>query len=642
MQILKLLYVFDVGDHVYKIFFRPQRPPKTLLSLLTKLRNLPTQNADLEILRDATDYILSTPEDCWPTSQDIKKFLVCVYKAVFAGTDFSICSIIIDTMITVYSRRSNVCSYSMAVELLLDEHRREFLYDAPEKYLALLKHFSGKHVAVRPEAINSFVYKNSHTVPFLQLAVSKPWAFYQFSRYLATMVKQEEVSDCIKQILFLHSTISPEDFILSCRLQLAELKVSMDDFNTCAHFKELRPILLDWDGTASFPEVMKHHVDIAYYQSCKEFTMAAVDDAEVHTSECFIAQHIKTLFEKMSEMLPHVLQFAVHITGSVGEGTKVGRPDELDIQLELPNLSNIITNVKIGCNGNVDIKTEDNELLKNCQVTDSFSYALIKQKLSATVFGNMFNAKLQECLRSLDWNDNPLRVIGTSHPWHLIWIQPGNYCGMHIFIDVVPVITISQDVAHFTNGLQNEYRPDSVADRIGDMLGIPKYHNVKVMLKWGKPCGRHRWYCTVVDSELDIMNSLPNALFEAYKLVKLLLEIDHWQQGGHYAHAEKPVSSYMLKNALFWILHAEIMKEETTGWQVLKCINSEPSRSTRITYCEASVQWATRIIEYVSRMTEETNTLRSFFISDVFLYKNNYDLNAVRAICHKLTHLLKT
>ena len=183
----------------------------------------------------------------------------------------------------------------------------------------------------------------------------------------------------------------------------------------------------------------------------------------------------------------------------------------------------------------------------------------------------------------------------------------------------------------------NDYRAAAVKARQGELVRDAQQHGIKLMLKWGKPGGRHRWSCTVSASEQQVMFSIPNTIRNAYKVVKTLLEVDYWQRGGHYAHAEKLITSYMVKNAMFWLLYDDIKHGRC---EKLELKQSLPASDESPVNCEESRQWAIRIVEYLKQETEERLSLRSFFISNVFLYNNCY-LRGIRDTCEKFLRFLR-
>ena len=73
-----------------------------------------------------------------------------------------------------------------------------------------------------------------------------------------------------------------------------------------------------------------------------------------------IQKSVTDLFQELSGRMPEGLQYSMKLAGSVGEGTKVGRYDEFDIQLQMDALSAIVQRVHVGYTGNAEIMVKLN------------------------------------------------------------------------------------------------------------------------------------------------------------------------------------------------------------------------------------------------------------------------------------------
>lgn len=566
------------------------------------------------------DELLSTHSENM-TENDFKRFFGIVLGAIFLGSDCRLCLCVIESLIEKSLVQN--ANYSKAAEMMLDVRKHHFVLTAGETYLSLLKYFIGKNVTLKAKQVNELVVNES----FLHLAACNPGLFQQMCTCLYAMVRKDKLSVIAQKLFSVYCNADP--LLPKCNLlrSLDYLGVNTDDYDTCGQMQECLTLICNGACQNNHHSVHCNYSDRSYLHFCNNMTTYKPVkilqlSRDFYNPSQIVLNKITKLFEEISLCLPTQLQYSVKVAGSVAEGTKVGRPDEFDIQLELIGLSSSVTTVYIGYTGNARIFSD-----------------LGLQYENPEQFGVLLSESLKKIVQSLNWLVKPFFVKTVTHPWEVIWVEPGPCRGMHIFIDVVPIIVLDPQIVEvrFNRAKFNEYRPIEVVRRLGLIIQEPQTYDrpIKLMLKWGKPGGKPRWNCTISASERDIMDSLPAVVRKGYKLVKWLLEIDYWHRGAHYAHAAKPITSYMVKNAMFWLLFHDIRRGDCEKLRI--CVQHFENESQNI-YSDADLgarDWACRILDYLKKETEEGLALKSFFISNIFLYSSCH-LPSIRQTCEKL------
>lgn len=573
--------------------------------------------------------------------------------------------------------------WSQATKLLLNfRHCRMFFEVSITKYLILIEMMHGRGATVLSDTAKHLLEPKHRTaeLPLQRIIGKNPLKYIQLLSVVLKMMKPQDLPNILPEaselIQLLCEMVPGSVFHVLQNVHFKEVFVTslLAAIPAGVEFDHKSgPCTLYWKDRRLHCPVHKEgcsHCDFLYYQEHQVISHEQLERAHfkgyISAAEgILITEAVTSLFEQVNNLIDcPLLQFKVKVTGSVRERTKVGRLDELDIHLEI-DLSDHVRYVTVNYAGNAEVRTTypleketrctvysaglpkkpilqdyltpENWLLITSQdlsaedpttvnaIFSFYSQVTKFEKINNETLGEVIISTLRDYLDLVDWNKLPLRVTNTANPWKLLWLAEGPYYGMKIDLDVVPIIDLSRlgilIGVEYNNEDNNDYLPQVVRDRQGLILQEPNWYPMKLHMKWGKPGSQHRLCCTVSRSELEIMDSLPPVLLNAVRLVKWLIEVDYWQQGAHYADADKPLTSYMVKNALFWILHHDIKAVKLS-----KLAREETSKDqdTNVATLAAAKEWAILILEFLKEQAELGTMMPSFFISNAFLFNDSH------------------
>ncbi|XP_020601745.1 uncharacterized protein LOC110040813 isoform X1 [Orbicella faveolata] len=345
---------------------------------------------------------------------------------------------------------------------------------------------------------------------------------------------------------------------------------------------------------------------------------------EINTLMGRIARGVKELDTRMG--------FTPVLSGSMSEGTKIGRMDEFDFLLYMHSVAELL-----------DIREADDTIpgfvkmnakpdLSKGQSQDIF----IGDKLVASVFGRYLYSLIQRVLGREDtwldlhfyWDKGPLKVSAATSQvcnLELRWVGR-EYNNLSISVDLAPVIH-----------LQNWWPKAVVEQTLLLPKSVKNYGSLIVVCK-AAPAepfeGGHESYFRLSYSHMEtrIFNSLPLDIKYSYVLAKILMENISKLVPNHHS-GRTNISSYMLKMA-FFTQYEHFLK---SGNQKNKQIQSFSE--------EIPVENVRRLTSSMFAQLEnciKSRNLPSFFLppQNIIRYHSRISI-ADREICMILHQLLK-
>ena len=345
---------------------------------------------------------------------------------------------------------------------------------------------------------------------------------------------------------------------------------------------------------------------------------------EINTLMKRIARDVKELDTRMG--------FTPVLSGSMSEGTKIGRMDEFDFLLYMHSVAELL-----------DIKEADDTIpgfvkmnAKRDLSKDQRQAIFIGDKLVASVFGCYIYSLIQRVLGREDtwldlhfyWDKGPLEVSGgTSQVCNLELRWVGReYNNLSISVDLAPVIH-----------LQNWWPKALVEQTLLLPKAVKDYGSLIVVCKPApeEPFEEgHESYFRLSYSHLEtsIFNSLPLDIKYSYVLAKILMENRSKLVPSHHS-GRTDISSYMLKMAFF-----------TQYEKFLKSGNDEDKQIQSFSE-EIPVENVRRLTSSMFAQLEnciKNKKLPSFFLppQNIIRYHSRISI-ADREICMILHQLLK-
>lgn len=266
-----------------------------------------------------------------------------------------------------------------------------------------------------------------------------------------------------------------------------------------------------------------------------------------------IKEEINTLLKRIARGVKELdtrMGFTPVLSGSMSEGTKIGRMDEFDFLLYMHSVAELL-----------DIKEADDTIpgfvkmnAKGDLSKDQSQGIFTGGKLVASVFGSYIYSLIQRVLGREDiwldlhfyWDKGPLEVSGgTSNVCNLELRWVGReYNNLSISVDLAPVIH-----------LQNWWPKALVEQTLLLPKAVKDYGSLIVVCKPApeEPFeGGHESYFRLSYSHLEtsIFNSLPLDIKYSYVLAKILMGNISKLVPNHHS-GRTHISSYMLKMAFF-------------------------------------------------------------------------------------------
>jgi len=344
---------------------------------------------------------------------------------------------------------------------------------------------------------------------------------------------------------------------------------------------------------------------------------------EINTLMGRIARGVKELDTRMG--------FTPVLSGSMSEGTKIGRMDEFDFLLYMHSVAELL-----------DIKEADDTIpgfvrmnAKPGLSKDQIQNIFIGDKLVASVFGCYLYTLIQRVLGRENtwvylhfyWDKGPLELLGgtTISSLELRWVGR-EYNNLCISVDLAPVIH-----------LQNWWPKAVVEETLLLPKAVKHYGSLIVVCKpapaeafeGGNESYFRLSYCHM---ETRIFNSLPLDIKCSYVLAKILKENISKLVPNHHS-GRTYISSYMLKMAFF-----------TQYEHFLKSGNQENKQIQSFSE-EIPVENVRRLTSSMFAQLEnciKNRNLPSFFLPPQNIIRYHYRISiADREICMILHQLLK-
>lgn len=345
---------------------------------------------------------------------------------------------------------------------------------------------------------------------------------------------------------------------------------------------------------------------------------------EINTLMSRIARGVKELDTRMG--------FTPVLSGSMSEGTKIGRMDEFDFLLYMHSVAELM-----------DIKEADDTIpgfvkmnakpdLSRDQSQDIF----IGNKLVASVFGCYIYSLIQRVLGREDtwldlhfyWNKGPLNIYGGTLQvcnLDLRWVGR-EYNNLSISVDLAPVIH-----------LQNWWPKAVVEKTLLLPNAVKNYGSLIVVCKPApeEPFeGGHESYFRLSYSHMEtsIFNSLPLDIKYSYVLAKILMKNISKLVPNHHS-GRTYISSYMLKMAFF------------TQYEHFLQSGNQEDKEIQSSSEEIPVENVRRLTSSIFAQLEnciKSKNLPSFFLppQNIIRYHSRISI-ADREICMILHQLLK-
>lgn len=349
-----------------------------------------------------------------------------------------------------------------------------------------------------------------------------------------------------------------------------------------------------------------------------------------------IKEEISTLMKRIARGVKELdtrMEFTPVLSGSMSEGTKIGRMDEFDFLLYMHSVAELL-----------DIKEADDTIpgfvkmnAKPDLSKDQRQAIFIGDKLVASVFGGCIYSLIQRVLGREDtwldlhfyWDKGPLKVSqGTSKVCNLVLRWVGReYKNLSISVDLAPVIH-----------LQNWWPKALVEQTLLLPKAVKDYGSLIVVCKPApeEPFeGGHESYFRLSYSHLEtcILNSLPLDIKYSYVLAKILMEnISKLVPNHHIGRTQ--ISSYMLKMAFF-----------TQYENFLKSGNDDEDKQVQSFSEEIPVENVRRLTSSMFAQLEnciKNRKLPSFFLppQNIIRYHSQISITD-REICMILRQLLR-
>ena len=345
---------------------------------------------------------------------------------------------------------------------------------------------------------------------------------------------------------------------------------------------------------------------------------------EINTLMNRIARGVKELDTRMG--------FTPVLSGSMSEGTKIGRMDEFDFLLYMHSVAELL-----------DIKEADDTIpgfvkmnakpdLSKDQSQDIF----IGNKLVASVFGCYIYSLIQRVLGRQDtwldlhfyWDKGPLEVSrGTSGVCKLALRWVGReYNNLSISVDLAPVIH-----------LQNWW-PKAVVEQTLLLPNAVKHYGSLIVVCKAAPEepfeGGHESYFRLSYSHMEtgIFNSLPLNIKYSYVLAKILMKnVSKLVPKRHIGRTK--ISSYMLKMAFFTQYESFLQSGNQEDEQIQSFSEEIPVENVR--------RLTSAMFAHLENCIKSKN-LPSFFLppQNIIRYHSRISI-ADREICMILHQLLK-
>ena len=355
-----------------------------------------------------------------------------------------------------------------------------------------------------------------------------------------------------------------------------------------------------------------------------------------------ITQELETIKEQINTLIGRIARdvkeldtrmgFTPVLSGSISEGTKIGRMDEFDFLLYMHSVAELL-----------DIEEADDTIpgfvkmnAKPDVSKDQSQDIFIGDKLVASVFGRHLYSLIQRVLSVEDtwldlhfyWDKGPLELSeGTSRVCNLEvrWVGR-EYNNLSISVDLAPVIH-----------LQNWW-PKAVIEQT---LLLPKaVKNYGSLIVVCKPApeealeGGHESYFRLSYSHMEtrIFNSMPLDIKYSYVLAKILMENRSKLVPNHHS-GRTDISSYMLKMAFFTQYENFLKSENQEGKQFQSFSEEIPVKNVRRLTSSMFAQLENCI---------KSRNLPSFFLppQNIIRYHSGISI-ADREICMILHQLLK-
>ena len=349
-----------------------------------------------------------------------------------------------------------------------------------------------------------------------------------------------------------------------------------------------------------------------------------------------IKEEITTLMGRIArgvKQLDTRMGFTPVLSGSMSEGTKIGKMDEFDFLLYMHSVAELL-----------DIEEADDTIpgfvkmnAKPDVSKDQSQDIFIGNKLVASVFGRRLYSLIQTVLGREDtwqdlhlyWDNGPLKVSeGTSRVCHLKLRWVGReYNNLSISVDLAPVIH-----------LQNWWPKAVIEQTLLLPKAVKNYGSLIVVCKSApeEPFeGGHESYFRLSYSHMEtrIFNSLPLDIKYSYVLAKILMENRSKLVPNHHS-GRTDISSYMLKMAFF-----------TQYENFLKSENQEDKQFQSVSEEEIPVKNIRRLTSLMFAQLEnciKSRNLPSFFLppQNIIRYHSRISI-ADREICMILHQLFK-
>ena len=348
-----------------------------------------------------------------------------------------------------------------------------------------------------------------------------------------------------------------------------------------------------------------------------------------------IKEEINTLMSRIARGVNELdtrMGFTPVLSGSMSEGTKIGRMEEFDFLLYMHSVAELL-----------DIKEADDTIpgfvrmnAKPGLSKDQIQNIFIGDKLVASVFGCYLYSLIQRVLGREDtwldlhfyWDKGPLKVSAATSQvcnLELRWVGR-EYNNLSISVDLAPVIH-----------LQNWWPKAVVEQTLLLPKSVKNYGSLIVVCKAApeEPFeGGHESYFRLSYSHMEtrIFNSLPLDIKYSYVLAKILMENISKLVPNHHS-GRTNISSYMLK-MVFFTQYEHFLK---SGNQKNKQIQSFSE--------EIPVENVRRLTSSMFAQLEnciKSRNLPSFFLppQNIIRYHSRISI-ADREICMILHQLLK-